>query len=86
MLKLFSRHKSDNPLKIKLINRLQKVSDQELIRWIDNIHTGLGKNISEIRKSLTNEDQALAYIADSHQGVVSLMAALEVLEERITKL
>jgi hypothetical protein len=77
----------DDAVKAKLLRRLRSTSDQELIRWVDNIHTGLGRNISEMRKSLTHTDpsEALAYIDDTRTGAVSLLAAMQVLEERITK-
>jgi len=78
----------DDTIKNKLLKRLRSTTDQELIRWIDNIHTGLGRNISEMRKSLTREDpsEALSYIDDTRTGAVSLLAAMQILEERITKL
>lgn len=77
----------DDEIKSKLLRRLRSTTDQELIRWVDNIHTGLGRNISEMRKSLTREDpsEALAYIDDTRTGAVSLLAAMQVLEERITR-
>jgi hypothetical protein len=88
MFRRFVKPKTDEKIKLRLLNRLRRVSDQELVRWIDNIHTGLGRNVSEMRKSLTHEDtsEALTYIDDSRQGAVSLLAALQVMEERITKL
>lgn len=78
----------EDDIKARLLRRLRKTTDQELIRWIDNIHTGLGRNISEMRKSLTREDpsEALAYIDDTRTGAISLLAAMKVLEERLTKL
>lgn len=86
---MFNRKKSgvDDGIKAKLLRRLRSTSDQELIRWVDNIHTGLGRNVSEMRKSLTREDpsEALAYIDDTRTGAVSLLAAMQVLEERLTK-
>ena len=87
MLKRFRGFKPDEKVKARLLRRLSKTPDSELIRWVDNIHTGLGRNISEMRKSLTHgdTDQALAYIADSRTGAVSLLAALQVIEERLTK-
>lgn len=87
MFRRFIKPKSNEKIKLRTLNRLRSVSDQELIRWVDNIHTGLGRNVSEMRKSLTQVDpsEALAYIDDSRQGAVSLLAALQVLEERITK-
>jgi hypothetical protein len=87
-MRFFKRNRIDEvSIKSKLLRRLRKVSDQDLIRWADNIHTGLGRNVSEMRKSLTHgdKDQALAYIDDSRTGAVSLLAALQVMEERITK-
>ena len=88
-MKLFRRSSGvDDSIKIKLLNRLRKTNDQDLIRWVDNIQTGLGRNVSEMRKSLTREDpsEALAYIADMRTGAVSLLAAMQVLEERVTRL
>lgn len=77
----------DDGIKNKLLRRLRSTTDQELVRWVDNIHTGLGRNISEMRKSLTREDpsEALAYIEDTRIGAVSLLAAMQVLEERLTR-
>lgn len=89
MMKLFRKSSGvDDSIKIKLLNRLRKTNDQDLIRWVDNIHTGLGRNVSEMRKSLTREDpsEALAYIDDMRTGAVSLLAAMQVLEERVTRL
>lgn len=82
---MFKRDKET--VKRRLVSRLRKTTDSELIRWVDNIHTGLGRNISEMRKSLTHrdKDQALAYIEDTRTGAVSMLAALQVIEERITK-
>jgi hypothetical protein len=88
MMKLFRRASGvDDSIKTKLLNRLRKTDDQDLVRWVDNIHTGLGRNVSEMRKSLTREDpsEALAYIDDTRQGAVSLLAAMQVLEERLTR-
>lgn len=88
MFKRFKSIRPDEKVKTRLLNRLRKTQDSDLIRWVDNIHTGLGRNISEIRKSLTHgdTDQALAYIEDTKTGAVSLLAAMQVMEERITKL
>lgn len=87
-MKLFRKSSGiDDSVKTKLLNRLRKTDDQDLIRWVDNIHTGLGRNVSEMRKSLTREDpsEALAYIDDTRTGAVSLLAAMQVLEERLTR-
>lgn len=78
--------KGNAEVQSKVLRRLQAVSSGEVVRWTDNIHTGIGRNISEIRKSLTSQqqDQALMYIEDTRNGAVSLLAALQVLEERLT--
>jgi len=84
-MRLFNR-KTDENIKGKLLRRLRKVDDVDLIRWLDTINTGVGKNISEIRKSLPrNPEQALVYLQDTRSGAVSLLAALQVLEERISE-
>lgn len=87
-MKFFSKKQPvDTEVKSKLLRRLRSTSDQELIRWVDNIHTGLGRNVSEMRKSLTHTDpsEALAYIDDTRVGAISLLAAMQVLEERLTR-
>jgi len=85
---MFNRSmKPDEKIRTRLLNRLRKTSDTELIRWVDNIHTALGQNVSEMRKSLTpsGKDQALINIEDIRIGATSLLAAMQVIEERITK-
>lgn len=84
---MFKKKVTTNPeVHAKVLRRLQAVSSGEVIRWVDNIHTGIGKNISEIRKGLTSrqQDQALMYIEDTRNGAVSLLAAMDALEERLT--
>lgn len=82
-MKLFQRKKApDNSIRGNVLKKLRKVSDQQIIMWVDNIHTGLGKNVQELRKSLGTSDQALIYTEDIRTGAVSLLAAMQVLEER----
>lgn len=78
----------DEKIRTKVYKRLQITTNDELVRWIDNIHTAIGLNVSEMRKSLTpaTQDQALVNIGDMREGAVSLLAALQVIEERLTKL
>lgn len=87
MMFKFSKAPQGEKIRERLLNRLRKTTDSELIRWVDNIHTGLGKNIVEMRKGLTHKDsdQALIYIEDTRTGAVSLLAALQVLEERFSR-
>lgn len=81
-MKLFGNKKVDISIKGNVLNKLRKVSDQEVIRWMDNIHSGLGMNIQELRKSSGTYDQALIYLDDISKGAISLLAAVEVMKER----
>lgn len=86
MIRLFKpKTVSENKLKTSLKAKLNRTSNTEVLRWADNIHTGLGMNIQELRKSLTQTtpDQALIYIEDMRTGAVSLLAAMEILGERL---
>lgn len=81
------KNQPDESIRPRLIRRLRSTTDTELVRWIDNIHTGLGTNISELRKSLSrsNKEQASVYTEDIRTGAVSLLAAIQVLEERFVQ-
>jgi hypothetical protein len=72
------------PVKNSALRKLRKISDHQILQWVDNIHSGLGINIQELRKSLGTNDQALIYAEDIRTGVVSLLAAMEIIEERRT--
>lgn len=82
-----TRVKSDDKIKTKVYKRLSRANNDELVRWVDNIHTAIGMNVSEMRKNLTpgRQDQVLVNIEDMREGAVSLLAALQVIEERLTK-
>lgn len=84
MFKLSKVNNSNDKVKRRLVNRLRNTTDSELIRWIDNIHSGIGKNIVEMRRSLSHSDadQASFCMDDIRNGAVSLLAAIQVLEER----
>lgn len=87
-MSLFRKVKQPDPkIRARVLNRLRNTSDQELLRWVDNIHTGIGKDILEMRKNLTHNtrDQALIYTEDIKVGAVSMLAAIQVLEERINQ-
>lgn len=73
-------------LQQRLRNRLEKVSTDELVRWLDNTHTGMGMNVQELRKSLTHDDksQALVYVEDMRKGATTILAAMDVLEDRLS--
>jgi len=81
---IFNRARPNEKVKTKVLNRLRNTSTDEVVRWTDNINTAIGLNISEMRKNLTRKpDQALMYLDDIRTGAVSLLAAVQALEERI---
>lgn len=85
-MRLFKRKEvSENKIREGLQYKLDKASNAEVMRWLDNIHTGQGMNVQELRKSLThtNMDQALAYLEDIRMGAISTLAAVEVLGARL---
>lgn len=84
-MKLFNRGvRPDERVREKTLNRLRNSTTTEVVRWADNIHTGIGQNISEMRKSLSsNPEQALMALEDIRTGAVSMLAAVQALEERL---
>jgi hypothetical protein len=71
-------------VKRRVLRRLNNTTQEEVVRWLDNIHSGIGLNISEMRKSLSrNPEQALMYLDDIRTGAVSLLAAVQSLESRL---
>lgn len=82
---MFRWYQPDLSIKNSIANKLRRTTNEETVRWADNAHTGLGKNLSEMRKSLArgDVDQTLVYIADSKQGAVMMLSALEIMEDRL---
>lgn len=71
-------------VKRRVLRRLNNTTQEEVVRWLDNIHSGIGLNILEMRKSLSrNPEQALMYLDDIRTGAVSLLAAVQSLESRL---
>jgi hypothetical protein len=81
-MKLLRRKDSTSSIQSDATRKLRRVADIEILRWVDNIHSGLGMNVQELRKSLGNADQSLIYLEDIRRGAYSLLAAIEVMEER----
>lgn len=81
---MFKRSVQPNDeVKAKLLKRLRTVSTEDLLRWTENIHTGLQTNIIEVRKAINrNDNSEHVYLSDTRTGAVSLLAAIQVLEER----
>lgn len=87
-MNIFKR--ADNPkekIRRKVLNRLRNTTTGELIRWADNTITGIGQNMRETQKNLNRSDpaQALMHLEDMRTGAVSLLAAIQVLEERVNQ-
>lgn len=86
MLGLFmKKEKPLEKIKTRLLKRLRNTSNQELMRWSDNILNGLGKDFREITRALSHgtTEEALVYLQDARTGAVSLLASIQVIEERI---
>lgn len=84
-MRFFSRkQKSPDGIRQDLVNKLQKISDIEILRWIDNIHTGMGLGVQELRKRIGTHDEALMHISDLKESTEALQAALYVLSTRRT--
>lgn len=82
-MQLLKKIPPEHSIKVKVRKRLRQTSTDEIIRWTDNTHTALGQTISNIRKSLTHKNQALAHIEDLRTGALSLLAAADALEEKL---
>lgn len=69
----------------RLKNRFRKVPNEEIIRWADNAHTSFGQSLQEMRKSLSRDDpqQAQYHMEDIRKGATTLLAAMDVIEERL---
>lgn len=83
----FFKHKTvSDDIPNKVLRRLRSVDNYELLRWTDNLIMGIGRDVDAIRKSLSSDpEQALAYIHEARQGAVSLLAAIQVLNERASE-
>jgi hypothetical protein len=68
----------------KAVSRFETVPSDEIIKYLDNIHTHLGLLLSETRKSLTRDssDEALELLVDIVDGTDIIRAAADVLCSR----
>lgn len=74
--------KSPAGIRQDLVNKLRRISDHEILRWVDNIHTGMGQGVQELRKSLGTHEAALIHASDLNEQAQAMMAAMYVLKER----
>lgn len=82
-MRWFSR-KTKSPAGIRqdLVNKLRRINDAEIIRWVDNTHTNMGLSIQELRKSQGTHEAALIHASDLNEQAQALSAAMYVIKER----
>lgn len=82
-MRWFSRNtKSPSGIRQDLVNKLRKVSDSEIIRWVDNTHTNMGISIQELRKNQGTHETALIHASDLTEQAQAVIAAMYVIKER----
>ncbi len=83
-MKLFQREAIESAVYRKAKRRLETVSSEEILRYVDNTHSVLGQTVAQIRKSLNGSkaDEALPLIEDLLNGADTIKAAASVLLNR----
>lgn len=83
-MKLFHREAIESAVYRKAKRRLETVSSEEILRYVDNTHSVLGQTVAQIRKSLNGSkaDEALPLIEDLQNGADTIKAAASVLLDR----
>lgn len=68
----------------KAVSRFGTVPSDEVMRYLDNIHSHMGQVLSDTRKSLTRDDpsEALELLQDIVDGTDIIRAAADVLRSR----
>jgi hypothetical protein len=76
--------KTESAVYRKAKRRLETVSSEEVLRYVDNTHSALGQTVSEIRKSLhgSKATEALPLIEELLTGTETIKAAASVLLSR----
>lgn len=82
-MRLFNRKaKSPSGIRQDLVDKLRRINDSEIIRWVDNTHTQMGLSIQELRKHQGSHTNALIHASDIHEQTQAIMAAMHVIRER----
>jgi len=83
-MKLFKREAIESATYRKAKRRLETVSSEEVLRYVDNTHSVLGQTVARIRKSLNGSkaEEALPLIEDLLAGADTIKAAASVLLDR----
>lgn len=77
--------KSETRTYRKAKRRLETVSSEEVIRYVDNTHSALGQTVAQLRKSLhgSKTEEALPLLLELSAGVETINAAVSVLSSRL---
>ncbi len=77
----------ESPVYRKAKRRLETVSSEEILRYVDNTHSALGQTVAQTRKSLNGSktEEALALLKELDTGADTIRAAVSVLLSRNEK-
>lgn len=83
-MKWLTRQTQESPTYRKAKRRLETVSSEEILRYLDNTHSALGQTVAETRKSLhgSKTEEALALLTELDTGADTIKAAVSVLLSR----
>jgi hypothetical protein len=83
-MKLFRKETVESAVYRKAKRRLETVSSEEILRYVDNTHSVLGQTVAQIRKSRNGSKaiEALPLIEDLLTGADTIKAAASVLLDR----
>lgn len=77
------KYENTDPVYTKARRRLETVPRDEVLRYMDNLHTVVGQCLQETRKNLArNTDEVFDYCDDIHAASQSMLAAVDVLKLR----
>lgn len=82
------KYENTHPVYTKARRRLETVSRDEVVRYMDNLHTSLGQYLQDTRKNLprvnpvTGSDEVWFNCQDIRDAAQAMLAAVDVLELR----
>lgn len=86
-MKWLRRETHESPAYRKAKRRLETVSSEEILRYVDNTHSALGQTVAQTRKSLNGSktEEALTLLKELDTGADTIRAAVSVLLSRNEK-
>lgn len=86
-MKWLRREINESPAYRKAKRRLETVSSEEILRYVDNTHSALGQTVAQTRKSLNGSktEEALTLLKELDTGADTIRAAVSVLLSRNEK-